>query len=72
MKLNFSNEALGDADEGMMGHDGSMLMGGGVEAVLDDFPSLREFETSNLHTNKFMGNRAAHFAMQAIDQKKRD
>lgn len=38
---------------------------------MSDYPSLRDLETSNLHTNKFMGGRAARFALQAIDSEKR-
>ena len=45
-----------------MGEDNGLLMGG-VESILYDFPSLREYETSNLHTNKFMASRAALYAL---------
>lgn len=63
MKLNFSNEALGDESnnfEQQMMHNDQSFAG---TAILQDFPSLKDLETSNLLTNKFMGERAARFAL---------
>ena len=62
VKLNFSNEALHESGHDDLMQDASILMGG-ADAVLQEFPSLRDLETSNLLTNKFMGARAAQFAL---------
>lgn len=58
LKLNFSNEAL--AENMPLPEDLSVaqqLMGedSGAGAMLHEFPSLRDLETSNLLTNRFMG-----------------
>ena len=72
MKLNFSNEALVDeSNDFNINHASLMEEGNGTAAILQDFPSLRDLETSNLLTNKFMGERAARFALQALDDTKR-
>ena len=72
MKLNFSNEALVDESNNYINNNGSMMEdNNGAAAILQDFPSLRDLETSNLLTNKFMGERAARFALQALDDTKR-
>ena len=72
MKLNFSNEALGDssADLGAIGHERSasvenhmLLLDDSAAAALNEFPSLKDLETSNLLTNRFMGDKAAKFAL---------
>ena len=68
MKLNFSNEAL--AENGLDNMQEASILMGGADAALQEFPSLKDLETSNMVTNKFMGGRAAHFALQAMDSEK--
>ena len=71
MKLNFSNDDLG-AQESFDSNGGNPfannMMNGNPDSaiILNDFPSLRDLETSNLHTNRFTGERAARYALQAI------
>ena len=67
MKLNFSNEALGDSaeyQEALGDQSASMavenlLHDANAASTLQEFPSLRDLETSNLLTNRFMGDKAA-------------
>ena len=73
MRLNFEDDALGES-AGLEVQDASAMAGAllGDGAVLQEFPSLRGLETSNPITVEFKGERAAGFALQAIDQEKKD
>ena len=48
MRLNFSNEALGESNDDILPLDQDG--GGSNMALLNEFPSLKDLETSNMVT----------------------
>ena len=73
MRLDFADGDLGESAGLELPEGGAIadpFLGAG--AVLQEFPSLRGLETTNPFTVEFKGERAAGFALQAIDQEKQD
>lgn len=53
MKLNFADEAIGAES--------------GFPASIQDYPSLKDLETSNWMTSSFRGGKAEQYALRAIE-----